>query len=54
MILTYKFHDNQSIVLLDDDVVELVKTEAFVWFSVVDDMSVMHHFDKFVIVEGLA
>ena len=40
-----------SIGLLGDDVVEFVEVEIFVGFGVVDDVSIVHHFDYFIIIQ---
>lgn len=46
--------NHRSVVLLYDDVVELVETKALVAFGVVNDVGIMHHFSKLVIIQGFA
>lgn len=59
----YSFHmrklgnyisEDRSILLFADDFVELVECEIFVGISLIQNMSIMHHFHDLLIVHGFS
>lgn len=44
----------RSIFFFGNDLIEIVKGEFFVGISLIEDMSVVHHFDDLFIIHGLA